>query len=96
MSWGTILGVQYNWRTNVFSTVVYSFIRNYVDPYGNSSFGIDYADQLKYGQYALANVMWRINRLLLVGAEYVYGQKNTFGRERLSNNRVSLQVAVSF
>lgn len=96
VSWGTILGVQYNWRTNVFSTVVYSFIRNYVDPYSNSSFGIDYADQLKYGQYALANVMWRINRLLLVGAEYVYGQKNTFGRERLSNNRVSLQVAVSF
>lgn len=96
VSWGTILGVQYNWRPNVFSTVVYSFIRNYVDPYGNTSFGIDYADQLKYGQYALANVMWRINRLLLVGAEYVYGQKNTFGRERLSNNRVSLQVAVSF
>lgn len=96
VSWGTILGVQYNWRPNVFSTVVYSFIRNYVDPYSNSSFGIDYADQLKYGQYALANVMWRLNRLLLVGAEYVYGQKNTFGRERLSNNRVSLQVAVSF
>lgn len=96
VSWGTILGVQYNWRPNVFSTVVYSFIRNYVDPYDNSSGDIAYADQMKYGQYALANVMWRLNRLFMVGAEYVYGQKNTFGRERLSNNRFSLQVAVSF
>ncbi len=96
LSWGCILGLQYNWKPNVFSTVVYSYMRNYINPFTHASTGIKYTDQLRYGQYALANVMYRLNRLLLVGAEYLYGQKNTFGRETLSNNRFSLQVAVSF
>ncbi len=95
-SWGCILGLQYNWRPNLFSTVVYSFMRNYMDPFSNASTGIAYADQLRYGQYALANVIWRLNRLMQFGVEYLYAQKNTFGSERLSNNRLSLQACVSF
>lgn len=95
-SWGCMLGLQRNWRYNLYTTIVYSFMRNYVDPYTNGSNGIAYADQLKYGNYALANLIWRCNRLMQVGVEYLYGQKNTFSRERLSNNRLSLQVCVSF
>lgn len=95
-SWGCILGLQYNWRPNLFSTVVYSFMRNYMDPFSNASTGIAYADQLRYGQYALCNVIWRLNRLMQFGVEYLYAQKNTFGSERLSNNRLSLQACVSF
>lgn len=95
-SWGCILGLQYNWRPNLFSTVVYSFMRNYMNPFSNASDGLPYADRLSYGQYALANLVWRYSRLLQFGVEYLYGQKNTFGRERLSNNRVSLQACVSF
>ncbi len=95
-SWGCILGLQYNWRYNLYSTAVYSFMRNYMDPFSNASSGIAYNDQLRYGQYALANVIWRFNRLLQFGVEYLYAQKNTFGHERLSNNRVSLQACVSF
>lgn len=95
-SWGCILGLQYNWRPNLFSTVVYSFMRNYMDPFSNASTGIAYADQLRYGQYALCNVIWRLNRLMQFGVEYLYAQKNTFGFERLSNNRLSLQACVSF
>lgn len=96
LSWGCILGLQYNWRPNLFSTVVYSFMRNYMDPFSNASTGIAYADQLRYGQYALCNVIWRLNRLMQFGVEYLYAQKNTFGPERLSNNRLSLQACVSF
>ena len=100
-SWGCILGLQYNWRPDLFSTVVYSYMRNYVDPFTGGSNGLQYAEQLKYGQYALTNIIWRINRLIQVGAEYLHGQKNTFAAtptfpKRLSNNRVSLQLAVSF
>lgn len=96
LSWGYMLGLQRNWRSNLYSTIVYSFMRNYVDSYTNASNGIVYADQLKYGQYALANVIWRYNRLMQFGVEYLYGQKNTFGKERIANNRLSLQVCISF
>lgn len=95
-SWGCILGLQYNWRHNIYSTVVYSLMRNYMDPFSNASSGIVYDDQLRYGQYALANVIWRFNRLLQLGVEYLYAQKNTFGHERLSNNRLAVQACVSF
>lgn len=96
VSWGYMLGLQRNWRSNLYSTVVYSFMRNYVGPYTNGSNGIAYADQLKYGHYALANLIWRCNRLMQFGVEYLFAQKNTFGKDRISNNRLSLQVCVSF
>lgn len=94
-AWGCILGLQYNWRPNLFSTVVYSYMRNYVDPYTNGSF-IPYGDQLRYGQYALCNVIWQISPLFRTGIEYVHGQKNVFSHSRLSNNRVSALLSMSF
>lgn len=94
-SWGCIAGVQYNWRPNLFTTVVYSYLRNYMDPYTNGS-ALPYGDQMRYGQYALCNVVWQISPLFRTGIEYLYGQKNTFAPQCLSNNRVSAMLSMSF
>lgn len=94
-SWGCIAGVQCNWRPNLFSTVVYSYMRNYVDPYTNGS-GIAYDEQMRYGQYALCNLVWQISPLFRTGIEYLHGQRNSFGHQRLSNNRVSALLSMSF
>lgn len=94
-AWGCILGLQYNIKPNLFATAVYSYMRNYIDPYSNGSF-ISYGDQLRYGQYALCNVIWQISPLFRTGIEYVHGQKNVFSHSRLSNNRISALLSMSF
>ena len=55
-----------------------------------------FEQQLRMGQYASANVIWRISDLFSTGVEYLYVSRLTEGGERLHNNRVYGMLMMTF
>jgi hypothetical protein len=87
--------MQYNWRPDLYSTAVYSYMRNYVDRYEGGD-GLPYDSRLCYGNYAMANLIWQISPLFRAGLEWVYGQRVSFDRQRLADNRLAAMFTVTF
>ncbi len=94
-AWGVIAALQYNWRPDLYSTAVYSYMRNYVDRYEGGD-GLPYDSGLCYGNYAMANLIWQISPLFRAGLEWVYGQRVSFDRQRLADNRLAAMFTVTF
>ncbi|MBQ4916678.1 MAG: DcaP family trimeric outer membrane transporter [Muribaculaceae bacterium] len=92
-SWGAYGALQYNFSKRLFSTLIYSHVRNSMDSYksGNISFG----DQYKYGQYAVANIIWSPNKYIQTGLEYLWGNRNNFDNTSHHNNRIMAMFSVS-
>lgn len=93
-SWGGLCAVQYNYTPKMFSSAMYGFMRNYVDPYEG---GVNtFANQMKYEHYAAVNFIWRASSFVDIGVEYNYGFKKNFANEPLHNNRISAMFKVGF
>ena len=93
-SWGCLGAIQYNYTPKMFSTLMYGYMRNYVDAYNGGL--IAYGDHMKYEHYAAVNFIWRASTFVDLGVEYNYGMKRNFADNSLTNNRISAMFRVSF
>ena len=78
----------------MFSSVMYGFMRNYVDQYEGGT--IDFGQHMKYEHYAAVNFIWRASSFIDMGVEYNFGFKKNFANESIHNNRVTAMVKVGF
>ena len=76
-SYGWNIGLQYNFKPNLFTTVTASQTR-YLPKNG-----ID-GNEYKYGLFLAANVFWNLTPRMQVGAEFDLGKRQNFDRERQS------------
>lgn len=93
-SWGGLWALQYNYTPQLFSTVMYGYMRNYVDAYQGGT--VDYASHMKYEQYGAVNLIWKAGSYINFGVEYNYGIKHTLGGESIHNNRIAAMVRATF
>ena len=92
-SWGAYGAIQYNFTKKLFSTIIYSHVRNIVDDYNAGK--IPFGNQYKYGQYAVANIIWSPNKYIQTGLEYLWGNRYNFDKSSLHNNRIMAMFSVS-
>lgn len=92
--WGAYLGLQFNLSKKVFSTLLYSHLRNYMDEYSGGAY--KYNDQYQWGQYACANVIYSINPFVQLGLEYLYGRRMNFDQTQHHDNRIQAMFQVTF
>lgn len=93
-SWGGYIGLQYTISPKVYATTTYSHVRTYMDRYSGGE--TEWADQYKYTQYALANVIWQITPMVSTGMEYIWGRRvNQDGLSR-HDNRIQTMLQVTF
>ena len=98
-AWGGYLGLQYNWSSKVFSTLIYSHLRLYTPDYGDGNFGgntYNFPQQYKYGQYAVANVFYNITPQFQWGLEYIYGRRVDMNGQQAHDNRLQTMLQVTF
>lgn len=88
-SYGYCLGLQYNFRPNLFSTVSFSQTRL------NPSHQIDPNDY-KYGWIGTVNVFWNMTARMQVGAEFNIGKRANFSGEHRYGRRVEAMCMFSF
>ncbi len=93
-SWGGYAGLQYNFSSKVFASATYSHLRTYLKAYSEGD--VPFAEQYKYGQYAVANVFWNITSMLQWGVEYIYGRRVNMDGSQAHDNRFQTMLAVSF
>ncbi|MDE6273012.1 MAG: porin [Muribaculaceae bacterium] len=83
------VGGKYNFRPELYSTVTFSQVRNYenlpADPEG-----------YKYGLCGAANIFWEITPRLILGAEYMIGERMNFDGSHGSSNRAEAMFQLSF
>lgn len=93
-SWGFLCAAQYNYTPSMFSTLMYGYLRNYVDAYNGGT--VEYGKHMKNEHYAAINFIWRASSFVDIGVEYNYGTKRDFAMTSLSNNRLSAMFRMSF
>ena len=93
-SWGGICALECNYNPRMFSTFMYGYLRNYVDPYEGGV--VAFGNHMKYEHYLAANFIWKISKFVTVGLEYNYGFKKDFAAKALSNNRLTAMMRVGF
>lgn len=93
-SWGAYGGIQYNFSKKLFSSLVYSHVRNYMNEYNGGA--ILYDNQYQWGQYILGNIIWNITPNVQTGIEYIYGRKMDMNQTQIHDNRLSAMMQVSF
>lgn len=86
---GWCLGVQYNFRPNLFTTLACSQTR-YLPHHGIG------ADEYKRGVFAAANVFWSIMPRLTVAAEYDWGYRRNFSGRHKAASRANLSAMFTF
>lgn len=102
-SWGAYIGLQYNWSSKCYSTVLYSQTRNYAKKFdnvgtasGNNDYATSWDDQYKYGQYLAANVMYNISSLFTWGVEWDWGRRVNHSGLSKHDNRIQMMLQLSF
>lgn len=88
-SWGWCAGLQYNFRPNLFVTVLGSQSR--FDPSGSVS-----PDTYKTGLLAAANIFWMITPRLTTAAEFNLGQRRDYSGARHTSYRAGAMCQFSF
>lgn len=88
-SYGWCLGLQYNFRPNLFVSANVSQSR-YLPEYQVS------ADEYRYGMVGAINVFWNLTPRIQVGAEYDYGVRHDFSGASRNANRVGAMCMFSF
>lgn len=86
---GYCLGVQYNFRPDLFSTVSMSQTR-YLPKYQAAP------SEYKYGWVAMANVFWNMTPRMQVGAELNLGKRQNFSGEHRYARRAELMCMFTF
>lgn len=92
--WSGYAGLQYQFNPRIISTLAYGHVRTYADKFkdASSSWDSDY----KYAQYLVANVFWNVNSIVQTGIEYLYGRRVNYNGDQAHDNRIELQLQVSF
>lgn len=90
-SYGWYVAGQYNFRPNLYSTLVFSQER--LLPKHNSS---NSGDQYKYGLYGAANIIWEITPRCTVGAEFDLGKRANVDGSHNNDYRANLMAKFSF
>lgn len=93
-AWGAYLGLQYNISSTVCATTTYSHLRTYAPYYAEGE--TPWGEQYKYGQYALANIIWNITPQISTGLEYIYGRRVNMDGTSRHDNRIQTMLQVSF
>lgn len=88
-AFGWNLGVQYNFRPNLFATVQMSQTR-FLPSHAISP------DEYKYGLYWVANVFWNMTPRMQLGAEFDFGKRQNFSGEHRYARRAGLMCQFSF
>lgn len=88
---GVTAGVNIAVSPKVSANLVYSHLSNWL-PDG----AVSDASQYRYGDYAVANVIYAINNFVSAGVEYDYGHRKSFDNASLHTNRLQVQLAVTF
>lgn len=86
---GYCLGLQYNFRPNLFVSGSMSQMR-YLPDHRISP------DEYKYGWVATANVFWNMTPRMQVGAEFNIGKRGNFSREHRYARRAEIMCMFSF
>lgn len=92
--WSGYAGLEYDFSNRISSTVAYGHVRTYAPDYTGS--WVYWDEGYKYAQYVVANVFWNVNSIVQVGAEYLYGRRVNYGGEQAHDNRVEVELQVSF
>lgn len=93
-AWGGYFGLQYNISSKVYATTTYSHLRNYAPGYADGV--TPWNEQYRYGQYALANIIWNITPQISTGMEYIYGRRVNMDGTTSHDNRLQTMLQVSF
>lgn len=88
-AWGCSVGLQYNFRPNLFMTLVGSGTR-YCPSHAAS------ADEYKAGVFAALNVFWNPTPRMQVGAEVDFGRRKNFSGAHRDAHRVGAMCQFSF
>ena len=86
---GWNLGVQYNFRPNLFASVTFAESR-YLPRDGAA--GSEY----KYGQYMAANIFWNLTPRIQTGLEFTTGVRKNVDGEHRRARRIGLMAQFSF
>lgn len=90
-SLGLSLGLSYDILRNLKANALYSHMRVY--PQGSS---LHPASDYRYSQYLAVNLLYYLNRYIMLGLEYDWGKKDTFGGDKLHANRLQALFSLSF
>lgn len=90
-SLGLSVGLSYNILRNLKANALYSQMRVY--PLGSS---LHPESDYRYSQYLALNLMYYLNRYIMVGMEYDWGKKDTYGGDKLCANRLQALFSLSF
>lgn len=93
-SWGAFGGLTYRISDKVSITGAYSHIRNYQKKWTGGS--APFAEQYKYAQYVVGNVLWDISPIVSTGIEYLYGRRVNNDGSQAHLNRLQAMLQVSF
>lgn len=89
LTWGWSLGLQYNFRPNLFVSVAASQMHLHSKEGGAG-------DEYKHGSFACANVFWNILPRLSVAAEYDWGFRRNISGAGKAASRANIMCAFSF
>ncbi len=88
-SWGYFVGLQYNFRPNLFISTTFGQARylpsKYVAP-----------TEYKYGLYSSTNIFWNLTPRIQAGAEFNIGKRQNFDHAHGWARRVGLMAQFSF
>ena len=92
---GFIASAQYNYTPHFFSTLIYSNMSNITPAYSCEATEA-HSNQIRMGQYASGNLIWRISDLFSAGVEYALIASTTEGGTTLYNNRIYGMFMMTF
>lgn len=84
-----LFALKYNFTPNIYSDLVYSGVRYF--PRGHQV-----NNEYKSGLYYSVNLIWEVTTRLMLGAEYLHGQRNNFGGEYGTANRINTLFRLHF
>lgn len=90
-SMGLTAGMTINLTSRLSFNAVYSHVTNWA-PSGTAPG----EEQYRYGDYAAANLIYAVNKIIGVGVEYDYGHRKSFDDASLHSNRLQAQLSVTF
>lgn len=86
---GWLVAAQYNFRPNIYSTVMFSEYR-YLPSHAVAS------DTYKYGLYGAANIFYEFTPRIQFGLEYDYGRRQDMSRLHTTSHQVTAIATISF
>lgn len=96
--YGGYFAIQHHWSPSVLSSLVYGYVHLYrLDGYTYNSSD---CDDFRASHYFAMNVFWNVNDYFVLGAEYLFGQRENMTPDGStafgSANRVDVMLSYSF